>query len=64
MFPIVLNSNQRLTFFRQTQILCRHQNLYKQNNEVFQTFDKCLTVFYQNNNKFPLTKVILNEPIF
>ena len=38
--------------------------MHKHNSETFLTFDYCLVVFYQNNKKFPLTKEILNQPIY
>ena len=60
----MLNSNQGLALFRQTQTLNGHKNLHKHNSNVFQIFDECLVAFYENNKKFLLTKEILNQPIF
>ena len=37
---LMLNSNQGLALFRQTQTLIRHKILHKHNNEMFQTYDE------------------------
>ena len=57
----MLNSNQGLTLFRQTQILSGYKNLQKHKNEIVQTFGCIWLNFYENNNKFSLTKEILNQ---
>ena len=36
---LLLNSNQGLTLFTQTQTLSRRKHLHKHSNEIFQTFD-------------------------
>ena len=65
---LILNSNQGLALFRQTQILrsTRHKNLKNQNNEDF--FIQLLkTWLHFTNNKCPTCKhieEILDQPFF
>ena len=60
---LMLHSNQALAFFRRTQILSRHKKLHKQNNEFF--FKHLINAWLHfTNNRFPLPKEILNQPIF
>ena len=65
---LILNSNQGLALFRQTQIFrsTRHKNFQKQNNEDF--FIQLLNAWLHfTNNNFPtLTPIeeILDQPIF
>ena len=56
----MLNSNQRLVLFRQTQTISSHRNLDKHNSKVFQAFDSCLVAFYENNNKSSLKRSLTN----
>ena len=53
---LMLNLNQGLALFRQTQTLSRQKHLQKHNNELFQN------IFFRHFS--PLTKETLSQPIF
>ena len=60
---LMLNSNQGLALFRQTQIISRHKYLHKHNNEIFLKYLNNALLHF-TNNKFPLPKEILTTLVF